>query len=178
MKRVSISERTARDLLGICCTTPGVVSVRARDELQRALSTKKSLPFPTRRQTKASKKQTKREETAAIREAVMDRAGDWCECGCGRVLGGSHFAYAAELDHFFPKSRTRQTVKTCWAITRMCHRDKTDNRPDRETWLRKFIAHANRHGFTRECAVASLQLEALELVDQAKAQLSEGVSHG
>lgn len=129
------------------------------------------------RKEKAAKRATTREETSAIREAVMRRADNRCECGCGYLFRGSNwesYANEAELDHFFPKGRTKQTVKACWALTRACHRLKTDNKPDRETWLRKFIAHADRHGFARESAAAGLQLEALELVDQAAALSREG----
>lgn len=109
-----------------------------------------------RRPTKAEK----RDETAAIREACLERAGGLCECGCGYGLYPAnarsspplgHFA-APELDHFFGRGKGRppQSVETCWILRADCHREKTDNRPDSATWLRKFITHCERQMATTD----------------------------
>lgn len=97
---------------------------------------------------KALRKESRREETAAIREACLQRANGVCECGCGRaVIADPAFANLdnkAELEHPFSKgkgARLPQSVETCWILRADCHRERTNNRPDAATWWRKFIAH-------------------------------------
>lgn len=95
-------------------------------------------------------KAEKQEETSAIREACLKRAAGKCECGCGQYLGPAvgdpaymMLTTMPELDHFFGRGRGRppQSVETCWILRADCHREKTNNRPDVATWLRRFLAH-------------------------------------
>jgi 5-methylcytosine-specific restriction endonuclease McrA len=94
-------------------------------------------------------KEEKRDETAAIRRACLQRADGLCECGCGHPLQepseSDHWeAETPELDHFFGRGKVKQSVETCWILRADCHQEKTNNRPDAATWLRKFIAHCDK----------------------------------
>lgn len=95
-----------------------------------------------------------------IRSAVLARAAGVCECGCGDPLVLS-FDGVAELDHFFGRARVPEAVSNCWALRRNCHGEKTDNRPSAASWLQKFIAHANRHGYENEAGRAWTRLAVL-----------------
>lgn len=104
-------------------------------------------------------KAEKQEETSAIREACLKRAAGKCECGCGQYLGPAvgdpaymMLTTMPELDHFFGRGRGRppQSVETCWILRADCHREKTNNRPDAATWLRKFITHCERQMATTD----------------------------
>lgn len=90
--------------------------------------------------SRKSSKAEKRDETATIREACLQRAMSYCECGCGRPLATGIEAIP-ELDHFFGRGKVKQSVETCWILRADCHRDKTNSRPDAASWLRKFIVH-------------------------------------
>jgi hypothetical protein len=166
-RSVRISWKTARAILSHIgsCAEPGFFAFEA--ELRDGMAPKRAVVAAKKR--KAAKKTTKKEQTAAIRESVMWRAGGLCECGCGRQLNANQFSYAAELDHFFPKARTRQTVKTCWALTLHCHRRKTDNNPSAEHWLERFITHAEAHGYREEAGMATRRLASLELSNASAA---------
>jgi hypothetical protein len=99
-----------------------------------------------------ARKKSKREETAAIREAVFARAGGRCEMHdqtglrCGLP--------AEEMDHFFGRGRAKQTVQNCWALCCGDHRNKTLNRPGGAYWFERFAEHARRHGYLAEAARA------------------------
>lgn len=170
MRAIKISLKTAKHLVDILGRSDHSGDVAAVRELRASMAPKKFVKAAKAR--KATKKASKRDETAAIREAVMKRADNHCECGCGYLFKGSNwlsYANEAELDHFFPKGRTKQTVKTCWALTRACHRLKTDNKPDAAFWLRRFICHAENHDYAAEARLARGRLESLELTAEAAA---------
>lgn len=165
-RSVRISWKTAQALLALP-TTDGLtdpIERRALAELRAAMAPKCSVKFAVKR--KAAKRKTKKQETAEIREAVFVRAEGRCECRCGRVFGLD----PGEMDHFFPKGRTPQTVRTCWALASSCHRAKTKNFPDAGTWLRLFSAHCASHGYAAEMLKAQNRLEALELSRQSEAR--------
>lgn len=84
------------------------------------------------------------------REVCLTRSAGNCECGCGYALteGGGLQNGTPELDHFFGRGKVKQSVETCWILRADCHREKTNNRPDAATWLRKFIEHL--HGIPLE----------------------------
>lgn len=147
------------------------------DELRAALRprVRKALPFPSTAKTKRQKKETKKEETGVIRAAVMERAGNRCECGCGTPFVGDNwrsYANEAELDHFFGRVRVKQSVASTWALTRACHIRKTKNSPSAAVWLGAFIRHCLRYGYTAEAK----QAKALLFKANAKAEMSRGVS--
>lgn len=108
-------------------------------EVSRALSPRRGTS--ERRKAVKSKKAAKNAETASIREAVFARAGRTCECGCGSALS---MVTGGDLDHFFGR-KVRQSVYTTWALNRLHHHQKTNNEPSAAEWLRKFIAHCQRH---------------------------------
>jgi 5-methylcytosine-specific restriction endonuclease McrA len=125
----------------------------------RASATRRRMAAPKR-----EKRKTKRDETATIRAVVVDRARGRCEaCSFLPLLG------LLEMDHFFGRGRTAQSVANCWLLCRMCHRAKTDNRPDAAFWLRRFIWHCHNHGYSDE----SFRAVALLSKHEAKATLAE-----
>lgn len=86
-----------------------------------------------------------------VREEVLARAGDACECGCGKGLP------PGELDHVFGRGRA-ESVESCWMLTPRCHFERTNSFPDAETWWRKFIEHALRHGYSEAAMRATGKL--------------------
>lgn len=104
--------------------------------LDAALKPKRAAA-PARKRRVAKTKAT-RNEWAAIREAVLERASDFCEA-CGHFTG-----LALQVDHFLGGSgrrRALQSVATCWGLCNLCHRDKTNNRPNAGHWLTAFSDH-------------------------------------
>jgi 5-methylcytosine-specific restriction endonuclease McrA len=86
-------------------------------ELRAALKPKRSVVAARAR--KASKRRTKKEETAEIRAAVMARADGVCEmCSTARPL---------QLHHAFGRVRVRQATSNCLGICDCCHHDLTNN---------------------------------------------------
>lgn len=161
MRSVRISLKTARvllsavDLRGLGATT--VDLAMAAEALRKAIEPKRSVVANRKRRT--AKKSTKREETAAIREAVMRRANGRCEVCCALDLRLAPL----QLDHFFGRVRVKQSVKNCWALCGPCHRMKTENDPSAADWLKWFIVHATRYGHHDEARLAQNRLEAIEL---------------
>lgn len=104
---------------------------------------KKTLPGVSKSVAKRIKIQTRKEKTSAVREAVMKRAGGFCEC-CATPATAFN---PLELDHFRGGSlkRSRESVAGCWALVRNHHRDKTVNRPDAEHWRALFRMHLKRN---------------------------------
>jgi hypothetical protein len=118
----------------------GRLLVQSVEAIDRALSVRKG--STQRRAAKREKKKTKRDETAAIREAVLERAGDQCEFIYPSGDRCSHFA--EEMDHFFSR-RNGQSVSSCWGLCGAHHRLKTDNSPSAAYWLESFIDHCQVH---------------------------------
>ena len=106
---------------------------------------------------------------ASIAEAVLRRAGDTCECGCGRPFDGS-VGGRATLDHFFGRARSTESVETVLVLREDCHRDKTDNRPNARTWHLLFIAHCRKHNYTEAAERARRRLEGMVAVREAEAR--------
>lgn len=104
---------------------------------------------------KTAKRKTRREETAEIRAAVMERADGYCEACPMRDL------LPLELDHAFGR-RGEQSHRTCWALCRWCHKSKTLNQPSAAEWLGRFISHCHRHGYDAEAKRARARLHFVE----------------
>ncbi len=165
MRRVSISWKVAQALLGYCILPVSEAPGSAVAALRAALKPRPVKKFvKAARARKATRKASKRQETKDIRAAVMLRAGNRCE-GCFFV---TFIGPSLEMDHFFPKARTQQTVRNCWALCHSCHRMKTDNRPGAAFWLEAFIAHATRNDYLAEARTARSRLQALELMEQVE----------
>jgi len=103
---------------------------------------------------------------------VAARAGHFCECGCGQRFSDVGLTGNRTMDHFLGKARS-ESVETCWMLRRDCHLNlKQQNKPSRAYWLRLFINHCERFGYSETEAWARKELAFVE----AKERLSEGVS--
>jgi 5-methylcytosine-specific restriction endonuclease McrA len=162
-RSVRISWKTARAILSHVgsCAEPGFFAFEA--ELRAAMAPKRAVVAAKKR--KAAKKTTKKEQTAAIRDAVMNRAGLFCE-GCASM---PLYANPLTLDHFFGRVRVKQSERNCWALCLACHRQKTNNNPSAERWLERFITHAEAHGYREEAGMATRRLASLELSNASAA---------
>lgn len=164
MKSIRLSLRSARALRdandarapGRDRVGPFPGEARAWEELAAgiAAATRVRPARTATRKAKASKRATKREETAAIRAAVMERAAGKCEA-CFLSFGP---LLTPELDHFFGRARVPQAVSNCWALCRVCHRNKTDGSPSPEEWCGRFISHCQRYGYAAEASRARTRL--------------------
>lgn len=85
------------------------------------------------------KRGAKARKTMEVYDAVEQRARGVCECGCGGAFG-SDLDTMPEMDHFWGRAR-EESVESCWMLRAQCHREKTGNKPDRKTWLKKFYTH-------------------------------------
>lgn len=139
--------------------------IRALEELRRALAPKRSKPLKVARlKAKAAKKESAFQRWSRIRAEVFERAGHFCECGCGVPFGG--FQGSKQPDHFMGKARS-ESVDTVWALRAGCHDAKTLNHPSASYWLRKFIAHAERHCYWGAANKARERLVSEEMVEEA-----------
>lgn len=162
-RSIRISEKAGRILQAYLRAYEGTVSPLGdvQREVERALQPKRYVQLAAKRKARA--KRSKREETSAIYEKVLARSEFRCEA-CHRQF----WLYdPGELDHFFGR-RGPQSERTCWVLHRECHRQKTENLPSAEVWLKQFLAHCVCHGYAEEASRARRRLEALELVEQAK----------
>jgi hypothetical protein len=136
----------------------------------RPLRRKRTAEEKASKAAKLSKRAARHRRTSDVRIPVMKRAGLVCECGCKRWFKG--FAGAATMDHFFGKARA-ESVETCWALRADCHAEKTDNKlhgkTDRAAWLRKFIAHCDRYGYSAAAEEARAELESQAILAEAAA---------
>lgn len=144
---VRISLKTARALLHDFDSMPFLSAGMSAhvEALRAAMAPRKPKAFssgPSLKAQKAGRKKTKREGRAEVRLAVMERANGSCEyCRADSLLSD------LELDHMFGQARS-ESLETCWALCRYCHREKTNNRPDAEFWLREFITHCGTFGYS------------------------------
>lgn len=131
-------------------------------------------PSALEREGKRHKKRGKKaRRTMEVYDAVRLRAGGQCECGCGRAFhDGPMLDSAPEMDDFFGGAKHRNS-RECWMLRAECHRAKTNNKPDRAEWLRKFIAHCRKYGLDRERYLAQAKLDSREDVRRA-AEVSRG----
>lgn len=117
------------------------------EKLDFALKPKRSVQKARKR--RATKRISKNEETARIREAVFSRAGNQCEIV--NVGGLRCENVATDLAHLFGKGHRQQTERNCAAACWVCHRVMlTMNKPSaRECWQRVALTFA-RLGFHHE----------------------------
>lgn len=134
------------------------------EDLRIAMKPKRSLA-PARKRAKA-KVLSKRAKTRAVRDLVFERAGDFCECGCGRSFGG--FDGVKTMDHFEGIARS-ETLETCWGLRWSCHQRKTAQSPNRHAWLNRFIEHCHKQGHHDTAAKAEREIDAEALLREAHA---------
>lgn len=130
-------------------------------ELLRAQLAPKSKS--SQRKRTAARKRSKTKETRAIYAEVAKRANGRCELPqCSRDFSDAFSA--AEMDHFLPRGKYRQSIRTCWLIHALCHDQKHASKPDRGFWLEQFIEHCDHYGYWREAGIARAELEAEALL--------------
>lgn len=170
--RVSLSRRDAK-ILDLALGDPDVhsqlgrLALRALDRLRLALAPKPKRVAATkaRKAKVATKRATKREETARIYDAASERADRRCEA-CN---GWFSFMDQAELDHARGRGRVRQALSNVWLIHQSCHRARHAGSPSREHWLDRWADHCRRHGYSAEAFDADAKLESRSLIQAAAA---------
>lgn len=133
-----------RDLLPFLrevAKVPHVILAREAEKLIERFQVKRR-PVPERKLAKPKKRLITKAARADVRAQVAARAGGKCECGCGLAFTSLN---PAEWDEFY--GRRHVTVEETWMLRRSCHHDKSENRPDRETWDRLFMRHCATHGY-------------------------------
>ncbi len=136
-----------------------------------------AFPKPTKPEGKAKKTGKRKAKadrfTGDVYREVNRRAGGMCECGCGNfVNAGRMLDSAQQMDDFWGGAR-HESAEECWMIRADCHRAKTDNRPSRMEWLRRFESHCRLYGFKEQVDRCRREREAEELIRQA-AEVSRG----
>lgn len=114
---------------------------------------------------KKAERAAKRDETATIRAACMQRAQERCECGCNRNFAG--FLGHATLDHFEGRANS-ESIETCWILRADCHQRKTNCFPTSAVWLSRFVIHCDRYGYSAPAASAMAKLESEALLQEAE----------
>lgn len=145
----------------------GMLERLRRDELASALrpSEKKRNSKKRNAAEKKTARQRHNEETAEIRWRVCERAGGWCENrDCHQKLAETvawvgHQGEDGHLDHFRGRGKAPQSVVNTWMLCGVCDLAKTENRPDRATWLARYELHCRTHGYHHEAAWARRQWE-------------------
>lgn len=161
----NLSPKVLRELLSVVGTHPNLRDTeRARllVAIHAAITPKRSAKPAAKR--RAVKKATRKQKTADVRAAVMERAGSFCE-----VCGAYPTDREPDLDHFRSGAhkRSNESIEGCWALCRPCHHAKTDNVPDRIYWLRTFREHCLKYSYTREARETERLIDALHLSGRA-----------
>lgn len=140
MRRISISLKTARAIVRALDEAGEFLAATVAEELRAAMKPKPAVKSAERR--RSAKRATKKEETADIRAAVMERAGGACE------ICGAHETNLSplELHHALGRVRARQAAENCLASCRSCHRNITENRPSADVVLLNQAAVFGRLG--------------------------------
>lgn len=90
---------------------------------------------------------------AGLYQRLVVRAAGRCECGCQRSIPPGH------ADHFFGRAKAGESEATVWLLQATCDFEKTRNHPTSSEWLRRFVAHADRHGYAESKTRAEARLE-------------------
>ena len=110
----------------------------------------------------------KARKTMEVYDAVEQRAGGVCECGCGMPFLQT-LAGAPEMDHFWGRRATgdrAESADTCWMLRSECHERKTNSKPSRQFWLIRFRNHSERFGSDLQAALVSGLLDAIRIQDR------------
>jgi hypothetical protein len=93
----------------------------------------------------------RRADAAALRQAVSQRADGRCEGARLTLLGWRRCGGAPdELDHWLGGSgrrKQKQSLESAWMLCRLCHRRRTENIPDAQSWNEVFALHCERYGY-------------------------------
>lgn len=88
-----------------------------------------------------------------IRAATVARADGNCEA-CFRWVGDE-----GHYDHFWGRKNAPEAVDTGWMLCARCDDDKTNNRPDALTWVKRFQIHSALWGYTAAVRQCLMRLE-------------------
>lgn len=167
--RVSISQKSA--LLAFEYLPPESTLIpshplrKAIQELRAALAPKSKTS--AKRKTE-KRNRSKRKETSAIYEQVAKRAGGKCECGCEGEAAPSFATAQIQMDHFWGRGKTRQTVENCWMLSAFHHDLKSRNVPDAEAWLEAFRNHCRKHGYLAEAGKVTTRIVSRDFIARAE----------
>lgn len=171
MSRISLSKKDAQTIAQAWDLLPSDYVTRSQfglafERLRMALKPR-NRPMPLEAKKKAAeRRQAHKDETSAIYEAVRNRAGSLCECGCGTPFQ-EEGPDAPQMDHFWGRGRAPQTVQNCWMLTVRHHTRKGASDPSREHWLKAFLNHCSWWKYHNEVAKAARKLESLALSAQS-----------
>jgi len=129
--------------------------LRRKSTLSRGSGLKRSGPVRRSADTRRSRA-VRAQETGEIYRAVRARAAGHCEF-CTIDLGRRD--RTPELDHFWGRVKVAQSAESTWMLCRACHHEKTENRPTRVDWIRRFHLHVLRHGYAAEAIEAYRKLQ-------------------
>jgi hypothetical protein len=121
---------------------------------------------------KAQRKATKRQSDRAVYAAVAERDEGLCTAGLA-VRSELACMGLTQIDHQWGRGKAPTTVRNCRTLCERHHREKTDSRPDRLTWLRDFYNWANEHDYDAE-ADKAFALMALEIAQHPEARSPRG----
>lgn len=143
MKTIRLSRKVAAALLVHCIDEreergPHAWAISALREALKA-SPKKDL-------VKHLPKPVEGDVTEKVRAEVLARSRGCCEACAEPFTELQPF----EMDHFFGRAKAAQKASNCWGLCRICHREKTHNRPNAAHWLSLFVRHCERHGYRAE----------------------------
>jgi hypothetical protein len=108
----------------------------------------KRLPGESKAAKRERRRAEHREETAAIRKAVFERAGGRCEAWMHEGGPERCCRPAVVLDHWLGgvgRKREQQSVETCWALCEDCNRDRTASYPDADWWNTSWWWHCREY---------------------------------
>jgi hypothetical protein len=107
---------------------------------------------------------------ADLAAALLARAGDRCECGCG-IPFGPFLSAERVMDHFAGRARIEDSLDSIWVLRRDCDALKTANKPSAAHWLRLWLAHCEKHNYRASYERAFKRLQWVK----AKAVLGEAL---
>lgn len=163
MSRVTLSRKQARVVLSVF-RSAWAMSPEAEDVERHIRESLSPRPKSSAVKKREARNRSKAKDTKAIRAAVMERADGRCE-HCGWAFQSFN---PGELDHAFGRARA-ESVETCWALCRDCHRQKTNNDPSAAHWLEAFAELAEGLNYSESASRA----RALLAKHEAKSSLSQ-----
>lgn len=103
-----------------------------------------------RKEKQEQERLTKKGETARIREAVVERAGNQCEAAAYERFWPHLREHGMQLDHWlggWGRRRQKQCVENTWLLCPPCHRERTVNAPSAAYWNNIFRQHCAKYGY-------------------------------
>lgn len=111
---------------------------------------------------------------ASLASALIERAGNLCECGCGLPFDTS-LKGTRTFDHFAGRGRVEDCLEEIWVLRWGHHKAKTDLEPDAPSWLKRFATHCRRYGYAKQLERTEARLD---FVVQRSDFNSKGAANG